>query len=143
MIDALATRWETFGVVAGAIVLAVWALRDPTQEEATQPGTTASLRIEVRRSGEPPEVVDVQDGCLLGRGRDCTLSFDDPTVSKWHARLHFNGRAAFVEDLSSTNGTYLNGRRVDGTAVLRHGDRIDLGPDQIIFKGVARAADSP
>jgi FHA domain len=63
---------------------------------------------------------------LIGRHPSCDLVMADPTVSRRHARLIFQGGAWIVQDLESTNGTRLNGRSV-GRCRLRPGDQLALG----------------
>jgi len=69
---------------------------------------------------------------LAGRqaviGRDATnaIVIDDPMVSKFHARLIFNGARAYLQDLGSRNGVFVNGVRAFSTA-LRHLDIIRVG----------------
>jgi ABC transport system ATP-binding/permease protein len=65
----------------------------------------------------------------LGRSRGCTLRIPVNTVSRSHCRLHkIKVGFVVVEDLRSTNGTRLNGNRVEGTQVVRPGDRLKVGP---------------
>lgn len=141
--DPQALRWVSLGVVAGVAALAVWAFSDPRAkrreavESETELGRNAA-RIEIRRPGSPAERITVEDGSVLGRARDCAVPFDDPAVSKWHARLHCDGAVARVEDLGSTNGTFVNGQRIEQPTSLRRGDRIGLGTNQIVFLGLAR-----
>lgn len=63
---------------------------------------------------------------LIGRGTDCDPRFDDPRLSRRHARLDHRDGAWFLEDLDSKNGTLVNGRRI-GEARLAPGDWISLG----------------
>ena len=57
----------------------------------------------------------------------CQIRLSDTYVSQFHARLFSRDGSWFVEDLGSTNGTYLNQRRVTGTAEIRAGDRLRMG----------------
>lgn len=141
--DALAIRWESLAMAVGALALAVWAFRSPYQnapEAAARPLDAVGLTV--IRPGRDPETVEIRDGCLLGRGRDCQVVFDDATVSKLHARLRLDGAAATIEDLDSSNGTSLNGRRLEGMAELHRGDRIDLGANQIVYLGAMPSGDA-
>ncbi len=63
----------------------------------------------------------------LGRDVNNGIVLDDPFASAEHAVLTFRGRSWFVEDLSSTNGTFVNGIPVDGVGPLGFGDEIQVG----------------
>jgi FHA domain-containing protein len=136
MTDPAAIRWESLGTIVAALGLAVWALRetDPTKPRSRAEGPLIA-RFRVRASGKPARTFDLESGSILGRGGNCAAVVDDPTVSKSHARVGFDGRA-WIEDLDSTNGTFVNGRRVAGSTWLRRGDRIGLGAAKIVFLGL-------
>jgi pSer/pThr/pTyr-binding forkhead associated (FHA) protein len=68
----------------------------------------------------------------LGRDINNSIVIDDTFVSSDHAVLSFRGRAWYVEDRGSTNGTWLNGQRVDGYAALGYGDEVQVG--QVRFR---------
>ncbi len=76
---------------------------------------------------------------VLGRDPQCDLTVDHPTISWHHARLTRSGDAVAIEDLGSTNGTFVNGRRVRDRAAVEVGDVVALGsstlrlraPDQL------------
>ena len=64
----------------------------------------------------------------IGRAPNCTIMIpDDSFVSQLHARIFRNGDGAWVEDLGSTNGSYLNGARVAGAQQIEKGDRLQIG----------------
>ncbi len=63
----------------------------------------------------------------LGRDVNNSIVIDDSFVSTDHALLTFRGRAWYVEDRGSTNGTWLNGQRVEGLLPLGYGDEIQVG----------------
>ena len=65
----------------------------------------------------------------VGRAPGCAVRLDDPTVSSLHARLTRRGEQVVVEDLSSRNGTLLNGRRLKAPTELTPGDRLGIGPN--------------
>ncbi len=65
--------------------------------------------------------------CLLGRRIDCHIHIDDQRVSRRHARVRREGDVWQLEDLGSCNGTFVNGRRIQGAARLRHGDELEIG----------------
>ncbi len=69
---------------------------------------------------------------FIGRGRDCQVKLDDQGISRRHCRVTGTPESGFsVEDLESTNGTYVNGKR-NGRARLRAGDRLQIGPDVVL-----------
>lgn len=136
MSDPAAIRWESLGTIAGAFALAVWALRDTDSARMQVPGKgPLAARFRLKRAGGASYTVDLDTGAILGRGADCSAILDDSTVSKHHCRVGFDARP-WLEDLDSTNGTYLNGRRISGSAWLRRGDRIALGTAKIAFLGL-------
>lgn len=70
---------------------------------------------------------DLRDELVIGRGPKCQVVLDDSYVSQMHARLFAKGDAYMVEDLGSTNGTYLNRRKVTAPTELRRGDQVKIG----------------
>jgi len=73
-------------------------------------------------------------GVSLGRSRQCDVVLSDPNVSRQHAEIRPRGSAWLLTDLGSTNGSLLNGRRIDGSEVVRPGDEIELGTSVITFE---------
>jgi hypothetical protein len=80
-------------------------------------------------SGEPaPGSVFALDAITsLGRDVNNSIVLEDEFVSATHAALTYRGRAWYVEDLGSTNGTYVNGSQVDGLSPIAFGDEIQIG----------------
>jgi predicted component of type VI protein secretion system len=64
---------------------------------------------------------------IIGRGVTCSLRFNDPAISRKHARIVVQEEQALLEDLGTTNGTLLNDERISGTRILAEGDRIAIG----------------
>ena len=64
---------------------------------------------------------------LIGRSPTCTLVIDDDYCSSKHCRIYPEGTAWFIEDLGSTNGTFLGNQKVDEPVELRQGERVRLG----------------
>jgi hypothetical protein len=75
---------------------------------------------------EPGLAYDLAHGATLGRG-DVEIQLDDPFASSRHARISRQGRTLVIEDLGSTNGTYLNDEPLNGPQPLHDGDRIRIG----------------
>lgn len=69
---------------------------------------------------------------LIGRSQECDLRLADVNVSRRHAEIRQEGTAYVIVDLGSTNGTEVNGRRVQ-RATLEHGDTITLGSSRLVF----------
>jgi DNA-binding winged helix-turn-helix (wHTH) protein len=66
---------------------------------------------------------------IAGRDAECSLIIDGTTVSRHHARITVADEAATIEDLDSTNGTYVNGTRITAPMRLAHGDKLSLGSE--------------
>jgi pSer/pThr/pTyr-binding forkhead associated (FHA) protein len=89
-------------------------------------GATASLRILL-----PPELkgrtFPLADEITLGRAAGCQVTLDDTYASQLHARVFQRDGTIYVEDLGSTNGTYLNRHKVTGPMVFQRGDKLQIG----------------
>jgi predicted component of type VI protein secretion system len=103
----------------------------------------AALFQFVMRSGPTPGVTFALEGDQLIIGRDAThaVSINDAEVSRKHARLTFQGGKYVIEDLGSTNGTFVNGQRLVSPAVLKAGDVVSLG-EQIVLMYEGLSADA-
>jgi hypothetical protein len=75
---------------------------------------------------------DLMHGATLGRG-DVEIHLEDPFASSRHARISREGRVLVLEDLGSTNGTYLNDHALDGPQPLHDGDRIRIGDSEFSY----------
>ena len=71
--------------------------------------------------------LNLGDELIIGRGEKCKLILDDTYVSTVHARIFAKGDTYMLEDLGSTNGTYLNRRRVTSPVELNRGDQVKIG----------------
>lgn len=76
---------------------------------------------------------------VLGRNADCDLVLNDHSVSRKHCRILFRRDEPWVADLGSSNGTWVNGIKVDDERVLRHGDILKLGKLEFQFSGSTNA----
>ena len=89
--------------------------------------------LEVIGLGEENKIVELEEGeVTIGRGPDCGIQLSASNISRKHARVIFRSEEYHVEDLDSTNGTYVNGIKVV-KCVLRKNDQIDVGGVKIIF----------
>lgn len=142
--DATSIRWESLGTIVGVFALAIWALGGTDSGKQTiAPSSESMLRLRVQLKNQPGRTVDVLDGARLGRSSHCEVVLDDSTVSKQHAQIRYDSDVR-IEDMGSTNGTFVNGRRVQEPTPLKRGDRIALGAAKIVFLGLApRGRKSP
>ena len=101
-------------------------LRAAAREPADRPGRLIILELP---SGEPEEghAFGLDVITPLGRDVNNAIVIDDPFASAEHAVMTYRGRSWYLEDLGSTNGTYVNGRRVDGVAPMGFGDEVQIG----------------
>ena len=96
--------------------------------------TDANL-IAVQGGGlTPGERIDLFGGVTIGRAEDADVRIEDRFASGIHCRVHSRGNSYFVEDMNSTNGTYLNGEDLEGDAELRDFDEIRIGDTILRFE---------
>ncbi|MFN8385084.1 MAG: FHA domain-containing protein [Anaerolineales bacterium] len=88
----------------------------------------------IMRTGPTPGAAYALEGDQLTIGRDSTneIAINDAEVSRRHARLTFQGGKFVLEDLGSTNGTFVNGQRLAGPRVLKAGEVVSFG-EQIVL----------
>ena len=92
-----------------------------------------TFQLTMRSGPNPGEVFSLeQEETFMGRDLANEITISDPEVSRRHARLKWQGDSVFLEDLGSTNGTFLNGQRIASPQQLRIGDVITLG-ENIVF----------
>jgi len=85
--------------------------------------------------------VDLGGGRVsVGKGAANDIVLDDGTVSRLHASLEEFDEGWCVNDLGSSNGTFVNGERIWGARRLRHGDEIRVGRSRLLFRSTADAA---
>jgi predicted component of type VI protein secretion system len=100
--------------------------------------STQTHQLTMRTGPTPGKTFQLAAGeILIGRDPSSPLPVADAEVSRKHARLYFQGGYYVVEDLGSTNGTFVNGRRLAGPEVLQSGDVIHLGENvSLVFEQV-------
>jgi hypothetical protein len=101
---------------------------EPLEERARARQQNALLLIDGRRMVVGPA------GVTLGRSRQCDVVLDDPNISRQHAEIRPRGGAWVLTDLGSTNGSLINGRRIDHPEVIKPGDEIEIGTSVIKFE---------
>jgi len=91
------------------------------------------LVVERAPGHRPGLVYDIGEGAVLGRGDGAEIRLEDPFASSSHARLIRQGSVVVLEDLGSTNGTYLNEELLTGPQPLHPGDRVRIGDSEFTF----------
>jgi pSer/pThr/pTyr-binding forkhead associated (FHA) protein len=102
------------------------ASAEPSGRGATGPATVAHLRV-VEPADMKGKTFDVTDEVTVGRASGCQVALTDPTVSQLHARIFRRDGRLYIEDLGSSNGTYVNRKKVSQAIALRRGDRLAIG----------------
>jgi FHA domain len=97
-------------------------------------GAAPKLRVHQAAGLAAGSAYDLSDGALLGRGDQADIRLEDGFASARHARLVPQGDVMVLEDLGSTNGTYLNGEPLRGPQPLHAGDRIRIGDSEFSFE---------
>ena len=89
-------------------------------------GTPKALRV-VEPAAQKGRTFPLGDEITVGRAAGCSITLDDTYVSQIHTRVFTREGKILVEDLGSTNGTYLNRAKVQGPMVMQRGDRLQVG----------------
>lgn len=120
------------------VLRAVWTEVNLVRVGAGAPAPRVARRVR-KAERKPPQLTVVEpselagtvyplgDELTLGRASACQVVLDDTYASQVHARIFQREGQLYVEDLGSTNGTYLNRRKVSGPMVVSHGDKIQVG----------------
>ncbi|HEV3046652.1 MAG TPA: FHA domain-containing protein [Solirubrobacteraceae bacterium] len=83
---------------------------------------------------DPGMIYDLDGDLVLGRGDHAEIRLEDPFASSRHARVYEQGNSVVVEDLGSTNGTYLNEELLETPRPLHPGDRLRIGDSEFTFE---------
>ena len=95
---------------------------------AASPATPGpSLLLVHPPGGGKPRTVKVTATMVIGRAPECELRIEDTYASQEHARLFGKNGSWYVEDLGSTNGTFVNDQKLAAPAMVQPGDRIRIG----------------
>jgi hypothetical protein len=136
--------------VAKSVVVSMRAQRSaqPTAEAQGVAPVAPPAPAPVRRKGKSPGSILVlndrgkklrtfplEGQVQIGRADACHLKLGDTYVSQFHARIYPQDGSWFVEDLGSTNGTFLNQRKVSAPSEVRAGDRVRVGTTTLEMKG--------
>jgi pSer/pThr/pTyr-binding forkhead associated (FHA) protein len=142
-----------FGFLAVLYLFLLWVSRSALKElrstsapapeatgyHAVGPGgraaATDAFLVSVRGGGiDPGERFDLFGGLSIGRSPDADVRIEDRFASSIHARVYSRGASYYVEDMNSTNGTFLNGAVLEGEAELSDLDEIKIGDTEFRFE---------
>lgn len=96
-------------------------------------GLDPRLVVERAPGHTPGMEYEVGGGAVMGRGDQAEIRLEDPFASSQHARLVRQGGAVVLEDMGSTNGTYLNEELLSGPQPLHPGDRVRIGDSEFTY----------
>jgi hypothetical protein len=101
---------------------------EPLEQRARDRHETALLIVDGKRLVVGPA------GVTIGRSRQCDVVLNDANVSRQHAEIRPRGGSWVLSDLGSTNGSSLNGRRIEGAEVVKAGDEVEVGTSKFRFE---------
>ncbi|HRC07509.1 MAG TPA: FHA domain-containing protein [Miltoncostaeales bacterium] len=128
------------GAAAAAAAASVATAEPVQRERPTGPSLDLTQNIHPRLIVErsPSLAVDaeypLEAGLTIGRGRSNGIALSDQFVSFMHARIFPDGQFFFIEDLGSTNGTFVNGRKIDGPTQLKVRDEVVFGDTTLRYE---------
>ena len=143
-----------FGFLAVLYLFLFWvarsALRDLSRADEPAPAAEGGGRRDGRPNGladvsprlevivatghRPGAAYDVHDGVTLGRSDGSDIRIEDPYASSAHARIFPRGDGMYIEDMGSTNGTFLNGRQLRRPEALKAADRVRIGDTEFRYQ---------
>jgi pSer/pThr/pTyr-binding forkhead associated (FHA) protein len=97
-------------------------------------GRAPRLVVERAPGHDGGMIYDLDGEIVLGRGDRAEIRLEDPFASARHARIYEQGNILVVEDLGSTNGTYLNEELLETPRPLHPGDRLRIGDSEFAFE---------
>jgi pSer/pThr/pTyr-binding forkhead associated (FHA) protein len=102
---------------------------------STEAGPRSPRLVVERAPGhEPGMIYDLEGDIVLGRGERAEIRLEDPFASSRHAHVYEQGNIVVIEDLDSTNGTYLNEELLQTPRPLHPGDRVRIGESEFAFE---------
>jgi hypothetical protein len=127
---------STYAAAPGAAAPAdATGLHSASQEGPVDVAERAPRLIVDRAPGhEPGMIYDLNGDIVLGRGERAEIRLEDPFASSRHARIAAQGNILVIEDLRSTNGTYLNEELLESPRPLHPGDRLRIGDSEFTFE---------
>jgi len=118
---------EPKSVAAGPAVAGSAAPAADTRRRRGERRAAGERLVVVEPSERKGQTYELTDELTVGRAPGCAVSLDDTFVSNLHARVFRRDGILYVEDLGSTNGTFVNQKPVSSAVRLRKGDRVQVG----------------
>ncbi|SHJ94608.1 FHA domain-containing protein [Hathewaya proteolytica DSM 3090] len=114
--------------------------RDIKKPKKYRKSTSKKFALEVIKADKSKElpkgaIVPILDEVNVGRKQDNNLVLDDEFVSSYHSKLYTRQGNLIIQDLNSTNGTYVNNQHIKGEAIVKTGDVIKIG--NTLFKVIS------
>ena len=107
--------------------------RDPVVPDL-RAGVEPSLVVVAAMGMEPDTELLIGDSATLGRSQAADIKVDDPFASSAHARIFPRGQFMYIEDMGSTNGTFLNGRQLRRPERLKVADSVRIGDTEYRYE---------
>ena len=101
--------------------------RDKPTAKPKGGGRAPRSLVVLDEQGSKVQTVQLNGTLQVGRAEACQIRLPDTYASSFHARIYNRDGSWYIEDLGSTNGTYLNQRRITAPAELRAGDKVKIG----------------
>lgn len=120
--------------ISGPRAPRVAAAPAPGAAPAGRPAVRPPDRMVVSAPGTKPRSYDLDDELIIGRAAKCHVVIGDSYASQVHARVFRRQDSVYLEDMGSTNGTYLNRRKVTAPLVVNRGDTARIGKTEMEFK---------
>ena len=125
---------EPAAAVAGGTMRAPSNGHDGAEEDGMSPDLRPRLEVVAAKGHQPGHAFAVRGGALLGRSETADVHIDDSFASASHARIYPSARGVFIDDLGSTNGTYVNGRKVTRPLQLEVDDAVRIGDTELRYR---------
>jgi hypothetical protein len=126
--------WSAARDVAGRRRALVDDTGDARRDGGPPPGMRPRLEVVAAMGHEPGTIIEIHDEATLGRAPTAHVRIEDSFASSAHARIFPRGQSMYIEDLGSTNGTFLNERQLRAPQELRPDDTIRIGETEYRYQ---------
>jgi hypothetical protein len=130
-------RRDLAGGTNADVPLAGGAAAEPSRERGgwdLRQGVTPRLTVVAAMNFPPGTDFEIGESATMGRAPSSDVPIEDPFASAAHARIFPRGQFMYIEDMGSTNGTYLNGRQLRRPEQLKVADSIRIGDTEYRYQ---------